>query len=448
MVVLDKATENGVARIREYAEAWCRRNIDRTPSITRRDPAAAAAEPDTLEASSYHVAERGYAGSHYVGGRHIFPRATPEYDHPWIARGVGFDHGRFDQLFRQSAQYQRAVFGAMMSAKSALWRVQTAPGHTKPQFAEMQTRSVQSNFDALEGGFGSFITQAVVSLLVNHFAIFEVVDNVDGTVRKLAFRRPSTVREWCLNEQQTELLGVIFDTADGGRSYVPAEHILLISFCEYGLDFESIGPMRSAAPWIVAKQVATQIWLGGAQKYGTDVIAVERSQQSPGGTKYASLWDHFDATDFPLIELAPGDKIVRLGASGSGFDFEAANRYFDEQILLPLSAESALVGLNRVGAYNVLEGKESEREAVALYVIGLIEDALNGSGNTPYTGIIPRMIDHQWGGAVDGICPKMVAALGEGDSPLADIYEALDRGLIQQTDALSEYIAQRLKVPQ
>lgn len=454
-------TPNGASTLFEAAEHWCVKHIDRAPTTTRVIPVlneldsdGALVEVSASSASSWHLRERAWPGTKYQWGVRHVQRAHPEFDRSWVARGTGFDHGKFHELFTKSVQYQRAVNSILYSVKGALWQVRTPKTHPNPELADIFTEAIHRNlFEELEGGFADVLGQAVVSLCVNHFAIFEIVDSIDGSLRKLAFRRPNTVHRWILNDQETELLGVEFTRTDGTQHFVDARHLLLVCWQKYGMDFEGLGPMRSAAPWILAKHLAGQIWLAGMEKYGTDIVVVERAQGSAASAnqtaEYQNIWEYFSAEDFPLITLQPGDKATRLGVSGSSFDYEAAIRYFDEQILMPLSADSALVGLNRVGAYNVLQGKESEREAVAVYLAAQICDAINGtSAGARHSGVIRRVTDHRFGGPVDGVYSKMHVALGDEDSPLELIFEAARTGEIDRTDNYKAYIADRLGVPQ
>ena len=139
--------------------------------------------------------------------------------------------------------------------------------------------------------------------------------------------------------------------------------------------------------------------------------------------------------------LAPGTQLA---------DYQSFLRYCDEQILLPVSSEGALLGLNQLGAYNLGELKDSQQTRVAIHIAQLIADAVNGDAHTPYTGLIKHTIDCAYGdgepSAIADDYPCLVVPIGD-EVPLELIIEASREGLVQKSKEVVEATHERLKLP-
>ena len=216
-----------------------------------------------------------------------------------------------------------------------------------------------------------------------------------------------------------------------------------------GLDFEGLSPLRTAAPYIRAKQLLLQLQMSAQEKYASPIIWIEDEQgDTSDAERFVSIWDSLSATDFACITGRKGQKATILHPSSSMPDYEPKLRYLDEQILLPLSSEGALIGTQDHGSYALSEVKDSQHMRVAIYIAQIIQDALHGANNTKYTGVTQKIIDHAFGGPIHlGAYPTMAFSLGEEEVPLQDILAAAQAGLIEVTPEVRAHVMERLKLP-
>ncbi len=415
-------------------ERWAEDAIDVAPTYERDVLTVVPHEVSLSDEQDglLRTVESGWDGTYYIRGRRTHTGDHPEYDRPIVARGLGSDLGVLEELYKTSPQYRRAVLTIAQGVETAIWNVsacKTCPDNLA-DFHEVQRAFVQKTYDALEGGFRSFLHEAVRGLLVAGFAVFQRVDREDGSVRKLAYRRSNTISRWILNEHETDLLAVEFRDAHGSYYVVPAEHLLIISFDAVGLDFEGLSPLRTAAPYIRAKQLLLQLQMSAQEKYASPIIWIEDEQgDTSDAERFVSIWDSLSATDFACITGRKGQKATILHPSSSMPDYEPKLRYLDEQILLPLSSEGALIGTQDHGSYALSEVKDSQHMRVAIYIAQIIQDALHGTNMRPYTGVTQKIIDHAFGGPIHPHAyPMMSFSLGEEEVPLSDILAAAQRG--------------------
>ena len=437
----------------ELAHRWCEVAIDRhvekeTVHLGSPDGAVIKAAKADL-----NLVDEGWDGTWYVNGLRQIQRGHPEYDRPYIARGLGSDWGVLEQLARTSPQFRRAFNETDQAQASAPWRIDAGKIASKvfKEGAELQRITAQRSLFKMQGGFQGFRHEVLWSLFHAGFSIHVRVDHPDGTIRKMSWRRPSTVHRWILNEDETELVGVEFKSSKGAYYVVPVEHLFIVSIGKLGLDFESLAPARVSAPWIKAKQMAAQLWAGGLQKYGNLVVWIENSENDVSeNERYVNLWDKFDAYEFPVITGKKGQKANLLAPGTQLADYQSFLRYCDEQILLPVSSEGALLGLNQLGAYNLGELKDSQQTRVAIHIAQLIADAVNGDAHTPYTGLIKHTIDCAYGdgepSAIADDYPCLVVPIGD-EVPLELIIEAAREGLVQKSKEVVEATHERLKLP-
>jgi hypothetical protein len=121
--------------------------------------------------------------------------------------------------------------------------------------------------------------------------------------------------------------------------------------------------------------------------------------------------------------------------------------YCDQQILLPLSSEGALVGMQTHGAYNLGELKDSQHLRVAIYAAQLIADAINGDAWTRHNGVVRHVIDVLLGVGYTDRYPQLRYALGDEDAPVEDILAAVQAGLVEVTPEVRQVIHERLGLP-
>lgn len=457
------------------AHRWCDRHIDRSPTDERRWPvvqdgavrglvatreraAALSSMPaDALETliaarPAQNTDEPGYDGTWYSHGRKTIQRQTPDYDRPVIARGQRHDYGVLERLFRTSPQAQRAVTSTLHNLTGATFRIDASPeGLAIDRFgAELQAGHAERAVFGARGGWRQVLTEATISCMTAGFALWIRVDDPDNAaIKRYAHRRPNTVDRWIFSEDGDELVAVELFEDQGGTYLVPAEHLILVRWLDYALDMEPAPPMRSAAPFIVAKQLGMQAWGAAIEKYALPVVFLENETEDAGDIdELISVWDKFDFTDFPVISGRRGTRASILNPGQSTADIESFLRYCDEHIALPFSSEGALIGMNRVGAYNLADVKDSQQLRVALHLADQICAAWNGDRYTAHNGVVSHVVQSAFGigGAIGGM-PKLVYMLGEEDVPMADILGAIQAGAVVVTPEVQETVHARLKLP-
>jgi len=448
-VMKDKPAVPPVLReILPLAERICSARLDLYPSTDRLDLADYARG---VSLSRNVAASPGWDGTPYSYGLRFRARDTPEYDRPLTARGIGHDFGALERLARTSPQWQRVQENCDNLLMASRLEYDEAPRSAKqwPAAAEMQCEAVQRALECLPGGLRGYMRETTQCLLYAGWSLHVVVDSLDGSIARLEPRRPSTVRRWLLNDDETELLGVEFQDRWGGLHVVPIEHCLITSWRPYGTDLEGVPPIRTAAPYIVAKQLLLQAWVARGKKYAMPIIGVEAGEVSDTSDdeRLVSIWDSFTFEDYPVFTTKRGQKVnvYDLGTGSTGL--EEAIRYCDEQVLLPLAADSALVGLTSLGARNVAEVKEGAELAQSLAILQRAVDTINGTEPRQWTGLVKRLVDNTTGAFLPHDYPTVRLAAGEDEVPLDDILKVLDSGYLSLTNEIREHLATRLRLP-
>ena len=414
--------------IYKRASQWVDQNVDRTPSITL-------------------AKDSGWDGTPFMRGLRYRQRETFEYDQPYYARGVGTDYGVLEQLARSSPQWQRVIETCDQLLLNAQISLQPSQG----KHGRFYHYLVQKGLESAEGGLRGLLREQMVSLLIAGFSVHQIVDSDNGDIARFAFRRSNTVDSWLLAEDQQSLEGIKLRNQDSTTYSIPIEHTLICSWRPQGLDLEGTSPIRSAAPWIVAKEMIAQLWHARLNKYASPVIVIEQTEDrdTSNNKRLINLWDNFTAEDFPALTLNAGQKIQAIDLNGQASEFEQALRYCDEQILLGLAHEGALLGASGKGAFNLAEAKDWNEVGIALSVINRLCDAFNGESHHLYHGVPQRILANKLDANefdLDSI-PKLSVTLGEDDVPLEDIFRAVQHGLIPVTPALKAHISARLKLP-
>lgn len=440
--------EVSLEQVVRLAELYCERHFDRAPTRSFET------QPLSAKLARNYVAG-GWDGTPFRNGLRWRERQTAEFDEPWIARGIRTDFGRLEQLARTSPQWSRVLEVTDQLLLNAQLLTQQHPEASKryPALApliEACCDTVTRSNAQMRGGLLGLMRESCYSLLTAGFSVHVLVDRLDGLLDRAAFRRSNTVARWLLDADERELLGVEFTDANGGYYAEPMEHLLIASWRPVGNDLEGVPPLRTAAPFIVAKQMILQLWFARFKKYAVPVIAIESGEVSDtkDDERLVSLWDAFEADDYPVLTLKRGQKVVPIDLGGTPSDFESALRYCDEQILMPLSSEGALLGLNNRGAFNLGEIKDQGEIGQALSVVQRVLNAFNGVDNVPWQGVTTRIAANAYGlRELVEYPPQVAVSLGEDETPIADVVSAAAAGLVVVTPEIQEWVARRMKLP-
>lgn len=421
-------------------------------SYTFTDPRSFEIPGDRLELAEYRTEEEGWDGTSYRMGR-AYRGENPEKDYPVIWRGLRMDYGLAHRVFLGSTVYQRGVFDIINTLRSLEIRVDPADVEAElEEAAQVQAYAVEDAIKNLEGGWETFLGEAVYSLAVPGFGIWQRIHFEDGRLRRLAFRRSNALNGILLDEAGQRIVGFEFLDDSGGTYIIDASDCLVLSYMALGLDVEGLSGWRASSEYELAKQALIEIAMVAASKFGAprDVAEVQAGVVLSEDDKVVlgeALDDHAGLNPVNLV-LPPGVRVTSLRPDGPLADFLPFMRYLDEQIGLPLSAEGALfTGSSGAGSYAALDVKDRQKLSTAGAFLEIILSGLQGSTGQAFHGPLRVMIDAM-GGPVDGRYPRIAIAVEEEETSLADIALAAEKGLIVVDLEVQRAIHRRLNLPE
>lgn len=430
--------------------------LDDPAGVTFTDPYSFEVPPDTIElgegGADFRTSEEGWDGTTYNYGI-AYRGDNGEKDYPVVWRGLRMDYGLAHRVFLGSTVYQRGVFDIINTLRSVDLRVDPADVEAGfEQAAQAQAYQVEDALRNLEGGWETFIGEAVYSLAVPGFGIWQRIHYPDGRLRRLAFRRPNSLDGILFDEHGQRIVAFRFVTSTGGTYIVDARDCLVLSYLPLGNDIEGLSGWRASSEYELAKQEFVEIIMISGHKFGAprDVAEVQAGVVLSEDDKTVlgnALDDHAGNNPINLV-LPPGVRIASLRPDGPLSDFLPFLRYLDEQIGLPLSAEGALfTGSSGAGSYAALDVKDRQKLSTAGAFLSIILSGLMGSTGEAFHGPLRVMID-ALGGPVDGRYPQLAIAVEDEDTGLADIALAADKGLIQVTLEVQRAIHKKLNLPE
>lgn len=420
------------------------------------DKIASVEEVDYVSLSK-NLEEQGYSGFYFYNGLKSSAQDTPQFDSRYYARGIGQDFGQLEILARTSPEWQRIIEGTTALFRGATIHLATEEGQYSTIFQDIVKHSNKTQ----EGNIKTLFLEEMYSLLVYGFCIHEIVDREDGRIKKLSYRQANTVDGWILDETQQNVLAVRFRGANQQLITIPIDHLLIVSWRPLGTDLEGQGPLRVAAPWIIAKRMVAQAWQARLEKFAQPIVFVEDGddQDASDTATLMKSWNRIDLNTFPLFKLKKGQKIHVVDLGSGNNDFQPALEYFDRMILSSLSHEGAQLGMTGKGAYSLAEMKDYAEVGASYSVLDRCVDAWNGDDNVPWHGISKRILSNTLGLDYDdetfinnGI-PQIKVMFGEieqgqAETPLETIIQFINLGMFDPNDErLSNYIASRLGLP-
>lgn len=323
------------------------------------------------------LSEVGQVGTRY-SGKNITIEPTTKY-RPVYVRGKSGNPRIYESYYRGEPLILDAVQSYTELLVAGTYDLQ--PPEDTP---EMWLPAVQEFCDyyrrrlfQIRGGWQNFVEHAA-SCLIFGFAPFEMVWHFDADGHRypgaIAYREPSTVEGWYLDETGNYLEAVEFKTGgyNGSTYTLPASDLLLVNLNARGLNFEGIPPIRPAIHWIQTKRILGQIAPLTASKYGVPIIVVKNdpaygNEYGPGGTDKASaatvraVFTAMHAGEAPNIELPDGLMAEVLAPAGAMPDLQPLIQYCDQMITTAFSNEGALLGMqSQVGSYALSEQKERD----------------------------------------------------------------------------------------
>lgn len=422
---------------------------------TFTDPRSFEIPADTIDLKDggFRTEETGWDGTTYRMGR-AYRGENYQKDVPVTWRGLRMDYGLAHRVFLGSTVYQRGLFDIMNTLRSLDFRVDPADVEAEnEELAALQAYAVQDAIENLEGGWDQFVGEAVYSLAVPGFGIWQRIHHPDGRLRRLAFRRPNALHGVLFDESEQRIVAFEFVDSVGGVYTVDVSDVLVLSYMQLGLDIEGLSPWRAASEYELSKQALVDIIMTSAVKMGAPRDVAEVAQgvvlsQDDKDEIGGALDDHRGDQIVNLV-LPAGVKIASLRPHGPYADFMPVVRYFDEQIGLPLSTEGALfTGTSGAGSYAALEVKDRQKLSTAGAFLQIMLSGLSGSTGNGFHGPIRVMVQAMFGGPIENRYPQLAVAVDEEDASLADIALAAEKGLIVVDLEVQRAIHRKLNLPE
>jgi len=378
----------------------------------------------------------------------------PVKDVPVKWRGRGRDYGLAHRRFLQSTEYQRAVIQIVQGVQSLPWKISIGRGVSAEleEQAREQAAELEASFFELEGGWRRFLGEAVYSLAVPGWGLWLRIHGEDGRLRKLAYRRSSTLIGVYYNDSETKILALELEDSEGESYIVDIRDCLIVSYLQLGEDFEAFTPWRAASEWELASQMLVERYMLSAEKHGTPQDIVEAAPgYTPGeddAETVARALDYRSGSDPESIIMPPGLTAKTLSPSGMMPPFLEWIRLAGEMKSLTLSAEGALyTGTSGAGSYAALEMKDDQGGRVVIHFAEMIAEAVNGTSNTPYSGPLRTVVDAYHGGPVGGVYPVLGFIPDESEIALTDILAAIQAGAVELTPEVKAIVHERLRLP-
>lgn len=325
-------------------------------------------------------------GNVYRNGRLYYKDQKALY-RPFVARGSSYDHGLFFQAFLDEIQIMRPWQDIVNTLKMGDW-------YAEGQYFE----DIEQAFENIEGGFSKFVHEAL-TFLIYGFSIFEkVYCPVTNNILKLSFRYPNQVVSWIFDHDGRQLIAVELRSGEGTTQIVPVANLLILTYNGFGLDFEGTSPLRPILKYVALKDFLQNVQMKAAEKYGSPIWVLKTgSSDSDDDAELVSLIDSITAEDLAVLTLPDGREFEIVSAQGTMPDFQPVREYCDTQIAMALMGEGNLIGLNGTGSYALSDVTDDKATRQVPAYAKVICEALNGSTNTPYHGVVRDMIDAKYG---------------------------------------------------
>jgi len=349
---------------------------------------------------------------------------------PVVVRGTNSNPGLYERMYRQEPRIFDAVQSYTELIVSASWDIQCEYDRLDPEIRPVMERWVSHQndvFGRLAGGFDSFLEQTTAALLIYGFLVNEIVwcDGPYGPEpAAIAYREPSTVAGWVMDERGSELLGCKF--AVGGtfatRYFLPNvadtlddKRMLLFSLAQRGSNFEGISPLRSIIHWTKTKQLVSQIIAASSERYGAPLLTLRAdpslAEKIPGWapdaddvTTTVGQLSNLRAIETGIIEIPDGLLLEIVGPQNQCpvKDFLDVLEYCDTMIVNVFSNEGSLLGMQNAGhSYALAEVAERSFIRSAPFYARKIADPIND--------LLRLMIDSTFGPQT--VYPEMICRI-------------------------------------
>lgn len=302
--------------------------------------------------------------------------------------------------------------------------------------------------EALEPTFPELLTQAVKGFLSTGFALFEPTFRLAShpllpggsgyVVDKVSQRLPSTLAHnaWLERPDGSDLRAVKQQgpRGDGWEIVeIPAERLLLFSWGREGNNYAGFSAFR--AVWYLAQIRKELLRLVGVtyQREGAGVPVLEAADRSAELTEkqradvqtlLANLVYHENAN--AVLPAGWSIKWVFAPGANKGHVLDAWHR-LGLSILEQVQAQQLALGTGDTGSRSVGQVHDASARAFISSVVAVLEGVLNGVGSRPYTGLVRRLVDANFGLQV--AYPKLRLTLKQAQLGPKEMLDAVGAGV-------------------
>jgi len=393
-----------------------------TPQLERVNLRLSNPELSNLE-------ESGRPNTYYVDGMPSGKDSTYQYN--YYARGTRGDPGAYWQTYLSDPLVKSSVDSTHEGLVSGDWAVVAPACSDDHELCLEQAAFVSSSLLSKPSSWKEFLKGWTLGDRVYGFSLWEIIDNEDGGISKLAYRRPGTVKRWVFSEDGRQWIGTEFEY-EGGQSdvYIEAENLLIYS-TGIGLDLEGVSAIRPVVRWTEIKQLITQIETAAAESHGNGYRTVKATGDLFDTGDLQRIKDEINAAsalDDPIFAF-PGYEMDWISPGGKLPDFQSLRTYCDSQIALALQATGSLVGLGKYGTQALAETKDQQENIRRISYFGTsVCDLINEH-------IVRRIVDTVWGPQEH--YPELTFNLGsETKDPdrLNKVIQAVQAGILDLTN--------------
>lgn len=328
----------------------------------------------TMDAS-----ERGRPGTPVEVGR-IVP-SNHEYA-PAHVRGSRGSWGTYEKVRDES----EVVAGELRSIKTTLMigshTISMPEGHEGDSQLKAATEWTREWWQRLNPD--EWVPDAVDTAIQYGFSPRELTwGETDGKPHPsgVYYREPSTVYRWLLDKHRRHIVGCRFRPwrQDGyvlwrwatDRHFAKGRTLIVPRIGDKGLNIEGRSALRPLVDWVKLRQLLMRIEGVGSEKYSIPIVAAteepmsaedEAVNRATGDARHslANIVDILKATDAPVIELSPGQKIEFYGPQGKMPDNGSKIEQIQHIISKGITQQSSVLARQATGSFALAKVEDDQ----------------------------------------------------------------------------------------
>lgn len=364
--------------------------------------------------------EQGVSGTtNYSGDIYAESNARLQYQQAYGTAGTR-EWGEWEELARTNPWVSSGLEFISSPIRDARLDVEEASEAEMPDraLAKAHADFIRWALNTGEPALPEFLVQATRGMLGTGFALFEptfrrarsaLLPGGEGwALSKLAQRLPATLAHnaWLEREDGSELRAVRQEGPRGQQWWtgeIPAERLLLFSWQRSGNNYAGFSAFR--AVWYLGQIQKELLRLVGVtyQREGAGIpVATAADPSTPLSPEQRqqmlSLLRGALYHEQAAVVMPAGWNMqwVFSGGANKGHVLDAW-RQLGVVILQQVQAQQLALGTSDTGSRSVGAVHDASAMAYVGSVIAVLEGVLNGVGARPYTGLVRRLIDANWG---------------------------------------------------